>query len=106
MGLKVLITNVLLAQYSGTENYTRDLALGLLQRGHAPFVYTHAVGKPALDLRQETIPVVTDLGELAARPDIIHGHHTLETLTALIRYRDVPAVYFVHDSTAWQDVPP
>jgi glycosyltransferase involved in cell wall biosynthesis len=106
MGLKVLITNVVLAQYSGTETYTRDIALGLLERGHSPFVYTHRVAGPALDLRQATIPVVTDLGELTVRPDIIHGHHNLETLTALIRYRDVPAVYFVHDSTAWQDVPP
>lgn len=106
MGLTVLITNVTLARYSGTETYVRDLALGLLKRGHAPFVFTHTTGQLAQDLRDATIPVVSDLADLSVRPDIIHGHHNLETVTALLRYRDTPAVYVVHDSTSWQDVAP
>ena len=34
MGLRVLITNIILASRTGTELYVRDLAVELLRRGH------------------------------------------------------------------------
>ena len=36
------------------------------------------IGPPAEELRAATIPVVSDIDAIAARPDVIHGHHALE----------------------------
>ncbi len=104
-GLKVLITNITLATRTGTEIYVRDLALGLLRRGHKPIVYSTDLGEIASELRAKTVPVVDDLAQVTATPDVIHGHHHPETLAALLRFPTVPGVLFCHDWTAWHDVP-
>lgn len=103
---RVLIATVSMSARSGTDLYTRDLALALLRRGWLPVIYTSEIGRPAEELRQATIPVVDDIDAVAARPDVIHGHHALETLTALSRFRDVPAVFVCHDSLSWHSIPP
>lgn len=104
--MKILITNYTLATRSGTETYVRDLALGLLARGHSPIVYSPHDGPIARELRALTIPVVDDLAKISGSVDVIHGHHRHETLTALLHFPGVPAVFFVHDWHAWQDEPP
>jgi hypothetical protein len=104
--LRVLITNLTLASRTGTETYVRDLALGLLERGHTPIVYTTDPGDIALEIQAATVPVVEDLDSLALPPDVIHGHHNLETMTALLRFSTAPALFFCHDWSAWHDWPP
>ncbi|HEY7678088.1 MAG TPA: glycosyltransferase family 4 protein, partial [Candidatus Methylomirabilis sp.] len=47
-----------------------------------------------------------DLDRLEAPPDVIHGHHHLTTMTALLRFAPVPAVYVFHGALSWHDVPP
>jgi len=105
-GLRVLITNRVLVGRTGTETYTRDLALGLLRTGHAPVVYSPAPGELAEELREAAIPVASDLAAIGDPPDVIHGHHLLETLAALSRFPGVPALFVCHDASAWQDTPP
>lgn len=105
-GLKVLIVNATLASLTGTETYVRDLALGLLRKGHAPVVYAPELGEIARELREKTIPVVDDLGSLSAPPDIIHGNHNTELLTALLHFPGVPSVFFCHSWTDWISSPP
>ena len=105
-GLKVLITNAMLAGRTGTELYVRDVALRLLALGHTPIVYSTNLGQLAGEIRDATIPVVDNLDAISTSPDIIHGHHTLETMTALLRFPNVPAVYFCHDWYAKVDSPP
>ena len=51
----------------------------------------------AQELRQATVPVVDDLNAIGVPPDIIHGQQEFETMTALLRFPAVPAVYFCHD---------
>jgi Glycosyltransferase Family 4 len=104
--LRVLITNTTLSHRSGTELYVRDLAVGLLRRGHAPVVYTPDRGGVADEIRAATVPVVDDLRAVAEPPDVIHGHHAVETVTALLRCAGVPAVFVCHDRLAWHDAPP
>ena len=101
--LSVLITNQKLANRSGTELYVRDLALGLLQRGHRPIVYSPRLGAVAAEIRTHTIPVVDDLAAVAEAPDIIHGNYGLETLTALLAFPGVPAVAMCHSWVGWAD---
>ena len=95
--MKVLITNHTLATRSGTETYTRDLALGLLVKGHSPIVYSPHGGAIANELRALTVPVIDDLSKISGKIDVIHGHHRHETLTALLHFPNVPALFFVHD---------
>ncbi|TMA27282.1 MAG: hypothetical protein E6J87_21375 [Deltaproteobacteria bacterium] len=105
-GLRVLITNRMLGGRTGTETYTRDLALGLLRTGHTPMLYSPTLGELAEELREAAIPVASDLRALGDPPDVIHGHHLLETLAALSRFPGVPAVFVCHDAAAWQATPP
>jgi hypothetical protein len=105
-GLRILIANATLATLTGTETYVRDLALGLLRRGHTPIVYAPELGEIARELRDATVPVVDDLCGLGATPDIIHGNHNTELMTALLRFPGVPAVFFCHSWTDWISSPP
>ena len=101
----MLLTNRVLANRTGTELYVRDVAIGLRRRGHAPVVYSPRLGDVAAEIRSHTIPVVDDLAKVAETPDIIHGHHGLETLTALLAFPRVPAVALCHSWVGWPDRP-
>lgn len=105
-GLKVLIANATLATLTGTETYVRDLALGLLRKGHTPIVYAPELGELAGQLRDATVPVVEDLGAVGVTPDIIHGNHNTELMSALLHFPCVPAVFFCHSWTDWISAPP
>ncbi|HWX41543.1 MAG TPA: glycosyltransferase [Blastocatellia bacterium] len=104
--LKILITNNGLADRAGSELYVRDLALALLKRGHTPIAYSTVLGEVAAELRAGTVPVVENLDQLSVAPDIIHGQHHLETMTALLCFPGVPAVYFCHGWLPWEEAPP
>lgn len=103
--LRVLLTNRVIANRTGTELYVRDVATALQRRGHWPVVYSPRLGPLADEIRRSTIPVVDDLSRVAAPPDIIHGHHGLETLTALLAFPGVPAVSVCHSWIGWADEP-
>ena len=104
-GLRVLVTNRVLANRTGTELYVRDLAVGLLRAGHHPVVYSPLLGAVADEVRAATVPVVDDLARIGSAPDVIHGHHGLETLAALLAFPGVPAVALCHSWVGWADAP-
>lgn len=105
-GLRVLITNNTLGGVAGTEVFVRDLARHLVRRGHWPVVYSSLLGYVAEELRRSTVPVVDDLAALGERPDVIHGQHHLDAMTAMLRYPDVPAVLMCHGWLPWEEAPP
>lgn len=104
--LHVLITNHRLDGRGGTELYVRDVAVALQERGHSVAVYTTAPGAVAAELRRATIPVVDDPAALGRAPDVIHGQHHLETMTALLAFPGVPAVSVCHGWLPWIEAPP
>ena len=104
--LRVLITNNTLAERAGSELWVRDLATALLARGHAPIAFSTQLGEVAHELRQQTVPVIDRLDAIGAPLDLVHGHHHLETMTALLRFPGVPAVYVCHGWLPWQEAPP
>lgn len=95
-----------MSRWTGTELFARELALDLLRRGHTPVVYTSELGALASRLRDATVPVTDDLNTLAASPDIIHGQHHVETMTALLHFGDTPALFYCHGWLPWEERPP
>ncbi len=104
--MKVLLTNISLDTRSGTEIVTRDLALGLTRAGHHVCVFSPRLGTVAEEIGAAGIPVVNRLEEVPFRPDIVHGHHHVETTLALLHFRNVPAIFVCHDRLTWYDSPP
>jgi glycosyltransferase involved in cell wall biosynthesis len=105
-GFHVLITNIFLTSRTGTEIVVRDLALGLARVGHHPMVYSPHQGSIANEIRDGGVPVVNDLRDLPRQPEIIHGHHHVQTLEALLHFPTIRGIFVCHDRTAWHDVPP
>jgi hypothetical protein len=105
-GLRILIANTTMATLTGTETYVRDLAIGLLRRGHTPIVYSPELGELARELRDATVPVVDDLNAVAETPDVIHGNHNTELMTALLHFPTVPGVFCCHSWTELHSSPP
>lgn len=104
--MRVLITNNTLDNRAGSELYVRDLALALLERGHTPIAYSTRLGEVARELRAATAPVIDDLNALSSPPDVIHGHHHIETITALLRFPVAPAIFVCHGWAPWEETPP
>lgn len=105
--LRVLLTNICLNGRSGTEIVTRNIALALVRQGHCPIVFTlQDGGSITRELRQASVPVITDLRKLREPVDVVHGHHHPTTAIAAARFPEVPVIFVCHDFAAWYDVPP
>ncbi|MFA5982978.1 MAG: glycosyltransferase [Methylococcaceae bacterium] len=105
-GTHVLITNNTLAHRAGSEMYVLDIALALLKRGYNPIAYSTVLGDVADELRKATIPVINNLNALVTPPDLIHGQHHLDAMTAMLRFPTTPALYFCHGWLPWEETPP
>jgi hypothetical protein len=103
--MRILITNHTLAGRAGSELFVRDLAMGLVRRGHDPVAFSTVLGDVADELRRATIPVLDDLRDLKVVPDVIHGQHHLDAMAALLRFPDVPAVLVCHGWLPWEETP-
>jgi hypothetical protein len=103
--LTVLLTNVWLDYRGGTESVIRDIALGLLRRGHRPIVYSPHLGEPAEELLQRGVAVIDNLSSLAEPPDIIHGQHFIQTAEAILHFPHSPAIQMCHAWQHWAERP-
>ncbi len=101
--MRVLLTNNSLAEHAGTELYVRDIALALRSRGHEPWAYSSRLGDVARELREAGVRVLDDLSTLGEPPDLIHAHHHLDAMAALLRFPRVPALLFCHGVLPWEE---
>lgn len=104
--MRVLITNIWLVDWGGTEVYVRDLAIALHQRGIQVEVYSPELGAVAGEIRDAGIHVAGSITELQGVPDIIHAHHTQPALDVLTAFPDTPAIYVLHARNCAVDIPP
>ena len=104
--MRILLTNICLCDGTGTETLIRDLSLALRRRGHVVICFAPAIGRIAAQIRATGTPVVQSLAAIAEAPDVIHGHHSGPTMTALARFPDAQAVFVCHDWTSVYDDPP
>lgn len=103
--LSILLTNIWLDQYAGSEVVVRDLAFGLARRGHRPIVYSPALGEVAREITARGISTIDDLRKLGESPDLIHAHHSIPCGEALIRFPQVPAIHVCHAFEPWIEAP-
>jgi glycosyltransferase involved in cell wall biosynthesis len=102
----VLLANLTLAGRTGTEVVTRDLALGLARRGHSVSVYSPVLGPIADELGGHGIRVCARLADVRGTPDIVHGHHHVQMVEALLHFPTARGVFVCHDRTAPHSIPP
>ena len=103
--LSILFTNNTLSERAGSELWVRDICRALVGRGHRPVAFSLTLGVIAGELRAATVPVVSDLDKVSFTPDLIHGHHHLETLIAALHFPGVPIVHFCHGFLPWEEAP-
>jgi hypothetical protein len=104
--LRVLLTNTALAHRTGSELYVAEVARALRDRGWRPVVWSPFLGELAAELTAAGVPVAGDLAAVGEAPDLIHGQHHLETMTALLRFPGAPCVFVCHGWTPWEEAPP
>jgi hypothetical protein len=104
--LKLLFTNNTLATRAGSELWLRDVSIAATARGIDVAAYSPRLGDVAGELRRAGITVVDDLDALPWRPDLLHGHHHLETMTALLRFEELPGVFVCHGAVPFEEEPP
>jgi hypothetical protein len=80
----------------GAETVVRDLVIGLSRRGHSAVVYNEGFYKGARPMEAEGIKVIRHMDQLPFLPDIVHGHFSLDTMIALTRLPDIPAIFHCH----------
>lgn len=103
--MNVLITNINIAEYTGTEVYVKELAIELINRGNLVEIFTFRMGDLSQELIEKGINVTTSLKQLKLIPDIIHAHHNITALKAISFFKFTPVVYFIHDRTSVFDHP-
>lgn len=104
--MKILLTNIWLENHAGTEIGIREMAIEYHKRGHQVQVYSPILGKVAEEIRTAGIFITDQVSELIETPDIIHCQHYVSSMNVLLKFRNVPAVYFCRDSTFIGDAPP
>jgi hypothetical protein len=104
--MRILLTNIVLSQRTGTEVVVEQLMDGLRRDGHIVAAYAPTLGPLAAALRERGHLVVSKISELPWRPSVIHGQHNVSTMTALAAFPEVPAIYYCHDASAPFDAPP
>lgn len=93
--LNVLLTIQTMEGPAGGSLYVRDFARELARLGHRPSVYCRRLGTPANELLSAGIPVIDSVDKLTP-PDIIHGNSPIETVAALLRFPQTPALFVCH----------
>ncbi len=104
--MHVLITNHELQSRGGTSLYTYELALFLRKFNIEVSVYSPIIGPLAKELSKSGISIYDDLADMDGVPDIIHGHHHIQTVQAILRFPETRAIFVCHGVVPWQEMPP
>jgi glycosyltransferase involved in cell wall biosynthesis len=103
--LRVLITNLFVANFSGSETVVELLADALRRAGHEPMIFAPTLGPQAERMQARGHVVVDRLALLPQRPDVMHLQHITPALMALVAFPDVPAVFTCHSATIELEAP-
>lgn len=94
----MLITNLFVSHYSGSENVVQLLASELRKAGHSPVLFAPLLGPQAGELREQGFEVVDRIDQVTEKPDVIHAQHLTPALIAMTRFPTAPVVFTCHSS--------
>ena len=103
--MRVLITNLFLANNSGSEVVVELLADGLRRAGHQPMILSPVLGPQADRMRTRGHIIVDRVAALPAAPDVIHAQHVTVALSALAAFPETPAVFACHSANFEVEAP-
>jgi hypothetical protein len=103
--LQVLITNLFVRNFSGSETVVELLADALSRAGHVPMIFAPTLGPQAARMQARGHIVVDRLALLPQRPDVMHLQHITPALMALAAFPEVPAVFSCHSATLELEAP-
>ncbi|RZJ97037.1 MAG: hypothetical protein EON88_04555, partial [Brevundimonas sp.] len=103
--MRVLITNMRLARFSGTEVVVQHTADGLRRAGHEPVIYAPELGEQAERMRVQGHRIVDRLSAVPFQPDVIHAQHATPTLMAMAAFPDTPVVHMCHSALFQLEAP-
>ena len=104
--MRILITNNSLARRAGTELVVCELAQAFRARGHEVAAYSSELGEMAGLIRESHVAVVNDPRSCPFKPDIIHGQHHLDVMSALLSLPETPAIFHSHGGLPWVERAP
>jgi hypothetical protein len=104
--VRILITQRELIHWGGSQMVTIEVAKELRNRGHEVAVFCPHPGEAAKIIFPAGVWVKSRLSEIPWEPDIIHGHHHLQTIAALSYFVKVPAIYYCHGVRPWVEQVP
>jgi Glycosyltransferase Family 4 len=100
-----LITNLFVANFSGSETVVELLADALTRAGHTPMIFAPTLGPQAARMQAHGHIVVDRLAMLPQRPDVLHLQHVTPALMAMVALPEVPAVFTCHSAAANVETP-
>jgi len=103
--LRILITNLHVANFSGTDTVVELLADALSKAGHTPMIFAPTLGPQAARMQAHGHVVVDRLAALPQRPDVMHLQHITPALMALVAFPDVPALFSCHSAAVEIEAP-
>jgi hypothetical protein len=86
--------------------FTIEVVKELRNRGHEVAVFCPRPGDLAKIIFPSGVWVKSRLSEIPWEPDIIHGQHHLQAITALSYFVNVPAIYYCHGVRPWVEQVP
>ncbi|MBS7813245.1 glycosyltransferase [Roseococcus pinisoli] len=104
--LTVLLTNLFVANNTGSETVTELYADGLRRAGHRPIIYAHHLGPQADRMRARGHRLIDRLSALPERPDIIHAQHGPTAMAAIAALPGMPAIFLCHSAQFEVEAPP
>lgn len=103
--VQVLITNLFVGNFSGSETVVELLADALSRAGHVPMIFAPTLGPQAARMQARGHIAVDRLALLPQRPDVMHLQHITPALMAMAAFPDVPAVFSCHSATLELEAP-
>ncbi len=105
--LSVLLTNLHLDAFEGSETYTFTLAKGLRDLGHRVVVYSPILGRMAERIARLGVQVCDDLEAVRGQPpDVMHIQHNVLAVQARALLPRVPLVFHCHGVLPPPEQPP
>lgn len=106
--MKILITNITLVDFGGSQLYTFDLVKYLSKQGHEVVVFSPSLGPVSEEIAKlKNVVITSNLEEIKdIKFDILHIHHNVNAYLVREYFPNVPALMVIHGVLPEFEQPP